>query len=334
MFIRSLWAGIGRGVRRLKLALLLYLVNTVLALVLTAPVYNALGAAVGNSGFSPELVRNFDLVLWVDILTKIGPTLRGSMAQLVCALLLYQAWKIASRVGIVHALHGDARGDFWTGTRRYATRALFVSLLFGLPLVLFVVLAGGISWAFQERVWPGEAGGYWTTLVLAPVLLLVASATAGVMRDYGLAALVIDKRSVWQAWRIGLAWPFKHGSALGLYGFWLVVGGALVALPTLVETQVEFRSTGGAIAVTLLAQLLLLLRAFVQVAWLGSETAFYEGIRARQVPPVILPTPPPPQASLPFAAPVPLAVAAEPEPEFEPQFGFKPEPEPDDTMQG
>jgi len=104
------------------------------------------------------------------------------------------------------------------------------------------------------------------------------------MHDYGRMALVVSDQKVLRATGIGIAWPFKHGKASGLYVVWFVPAALLLLLPTVLGMTVA-AATGGAIwGRFLMQQILLLLRAAVTVGWFGSETALYETIKFQEMP--------------------------------------------------
>lgn len=285
MFSDSIRAGLTALRNRRGLAGLVYLANLAAAFLLAVPLYAALDGVVGPSGFSPDLTRAFDVVLWADILGKVETTLRAMGAQLVWVALLYLVWKAVLSVGLIHALRGGGVRSFWQGVGRYGARALALGGLFlalalgwGLMLAVGAAVIGGVD--------PGEVATFWIGLVGLPAVGVAGFALLDLMHDYARAALVIGGERVWKAWRTGLAWPFRHAAAPGVYAVWFL----LAALFLLAPSAMEGAETAGW-GLFLAQQALLMGRAAVTVGWFGSEVALYERIH-RDAAPLLAGTPP------------------------------------------
>ncbi len=279
----SFTAGLNGVRRRPGLVALIYAMNLVLAFVLSVPVAIALSSTVGNTGFDADLAGGFNFVLWADIIEEAGEALGALQFQLLWMIPLYLIWKAAASIGLIHALRGDDARSFWQGVGRYTGKAVLLGLLFLVPVLVGVVgllvVAGVLS-----AIWPGEVGGFWINFVTLPTLAISGLAVLDLMHDYARMALVVDEKKVFKAMFTGLAWPFKHGQASGLYVAWFVPAAVLLLLPTVLDMNVA-AATGGAVwGLFLMQQILLLLRAAVTVGWFGSETAFYEAIRLQEMP--------------------------------------------------
>ncbi len=263
--------------------MLLYVMNLILALVLSIPIAVAFSDTVGPTGFGPDLAAGFDIVLWADIIEEVGDTLSALQFQLLWMVPLYLIWKAAASVGLIHALRGDQFRPFWQGVSRYTARALLLGLLF-LILTALGVLATFVVMGLLNSLWPGAVGAFWVNLVLAPTLLISLVAVLDLMHDYARIALVYDEQPVFTALGTGLMWPFRHGQASVLYLIWFAPAALLWLLPFVFDMNVT-GATGFAIwALFLTQQVLLLLRAAITVGWYGSETAFYETIRLQEMP--------------------------------------------------
>lgn len=310
MFTRSIGEGIGRVSKRFRLVLLIYAVNLLIAFLLVLPVYYMLGSVAASSGYSVELMQGFDPVLWADILSSAGAVLRSSLMQLVWALPVFLLWKVASHVGLVYALQRSSNTDgpnyFWFGVGRYTGRALLLATLFLIPSVILCGLVLLLSFGLH-RIWSGEVGGFWIYAVFAPLLLLIVLAIFNLMHDYGRIALLLENRSVVTAWRTGLLWPFKHRTSLLLYAFWFFIGVVLLMLPTLLSINVPTETISLVWILFLFQQLVLLARAWVNVAWIGSEVALFEDVGEREMSAHRF-TPAPAPAFIPAMTPVPPLV--------------------------
>lgn len=283
MLQAALRAGLAGIKRRPGLAVLLYAVGALVALLLSLPVYHALLSATGETGFGPDLARGFDLVLWADIMERAGVTLGAVALQLLWIAPLYLVWKVAAGVGIIYALSRGQVRSFWQGAGRYTGRGLLLALLYGLLLLgtggLLYTVVGGLS-----IFWRGEVASFWIYGVFAPTLLITALSLLDLMQDYSRIALVVEHQPVGRAWKTGIQWPFRHGTAGRLYATWFALAAVLLILPALLEMHVTAGSAGSIWLLFGLQQLVLLARAAVTVGWLGSEVAFFEDVRLRETP--------------------------------------------------
>ena len=278
--IRAGFTGIAR---RPSLVVLLYAVNGLLAFVLSVPIYNALADVVGPTGFGPDLARAFDVVVWADVMEQAGTTLGAVAVQLLWIVPLYLLWKVAASVGLIHALMGSRVRSFWQGVGRYTGRALLLALLYGLLLAGMGLLVAGLV-ALLDLVWDGEVASFWIYGVIAPTLLITALSILDLMQDYGRIALVVEERPVRSAWKAGVVWPFRHSKASLLYIVWFALSALLLALPTLLDMSFTAATAGTIWLLFGFQQLALLARAAATVGWIGSEVAFFEDVRWRQMP--------------------------------------------------
>lgn len=298
MIVDSLRAGITAVRRRPGLVFLLYGVNLAVAFVLAMPLYSALSATVGATGFGPDLARGFDLVLWTDVMEQVRVVFGALWAQLFWMVPLYLVWRTAAGVGMVYALSGEGTASFWEGVGRFTGRGLLLTLGYALLLAgLFVVT--GIAYAIVAGVARGEVALVWWNAFLLPLLFATGFALLDLMQDYAQIALVTDERRVREAFRIGLGWPFRHGRAVVLYAAWLLPAGLLLAVPTALDTLLPAATATSVWLLFLLQQAFLVMRAAVTQGWIGSEVAFFQTILATEPLPIPLASAP----SVPDASP-------------------------------
>jgi hypothetical protein len=278
MFGSHFQAGLAALRRRPGLALLLFAMQLALAFILTLPLYFTLNEIVGPTGFSDDLARQFDIVLWFDIMEKVEPMLGGLLWQVLLAGVLLLVWHAASGVGLVHALRAGGGRSFWQGVGRFTGPGLLLALLFLLLAFAWLIPVGVVN-AAVKAVWAGTVGEWWTNNVLTPTLFIAGIAVLDLMHDYARAALVIDEAPVGRAWRTGIGWPFRHGVASWLYLAWFVPGLGLWLLPTVVDL-----SFAAAWVPFLVQQGCLLARAFVTVGWVGSAVSLFEEVRLQEMP--------------------------------------------------
>ncbi|MFV1981657.1 MAG: hypothetical protein ACC655_10920 [Rhodothermia bacterium] len=273
--IRSLIArGIAKAASRRSLILLLYLVGLGVAALLAVPVFRAVDTLFGSSGFSAELARRFDIVLWMDMLEKGGTALAGAMRQFFWAIPLFIVWKVASQVGLVYALKDDGQASFWEGVSRYTLRGLLLALIY----LLLGGFAIAILWIILVLIikGQGEPGQFWTAIVIGPILSIVILALFDLMHDYARMRLVLRRDGIWRSFLSGSFFPIRRLSALFLYKVWFLVGGVLWLLPFWLDGVFAKTTIAGMLGAFLVQQIVILTRHGATVAWIGSEVFYFE----------------------------------------------------------
>lgn len=283
MVRHSFKEGLQRLRRRPGLAGLLYLVNLLFGLVLSVPAYLIMRDRLGATGFGPDRAAHFDVVLWADVLDRVGPALAGLSIHLLWMVPLYVLWKVAASLGVIFALQDSARHSFWRGVRRFIGAGLLLALIYVLILAGWGVLTIVLS-LLLSMVWEGEIGTFWINGVIFPALIVLGLALVDMMHDYSRIALTTADQKVTSAWKMGLLWPIRHGAAVGLYALWFVLAAALAFVPPAADMFITVETPAGIWALFILQQLILLLGAAVTTAWLGSEVAFFEQIRRPRLP--------------------------------------------------
>ncbi len=282
MTVRSITSGFQLAARRPGLALLVYLANLSLALLISIPVFSALSVATANSGYAPELVERFDIVLWADILEKAGDALLGSWVQVSWVIPIVLVWKVAMSVGLVHALRDGGIRSFWEGVGRFTGKATLMALLY-LVLVLAWLLVLGIVifvTALVVSTAPASFTLYW---IVAPVAVVVGLAVFDLMHDYGRISLVTEGRGVAAAWLDGIKYPFRHPGTIWLYGFWALI--ALLVSAAAVRLHASWGATMAGVWLLFLGQqVFFFVRSAATVAWFGSEVSFFERLKHREAP--------------------------------------------------
>ncbi len=256
--------------RRAPLAVLIFAANLFLALIVSVSLFAALNAAVSGSGFSEELAQGFDLTLWADIL-EAHPEITTTIAwQLLYIVPLYLIWNTLLLTGLGHALARGGHGSFWQGVARHGFRAALLGLMYGAIAVLLVI-GIGILVALAATVGPGEAGVYYAVTVLLPLLLVLALALVDMMQDFARLDLILGGKTVTRAWLGGFAWPFRSGTANGVYILWMLGSGLIILLAAALDLGM-----GGVFMAFLLQQVMMFARAAATVGWIGSEVAVWE----------------------------------------------------------
>ncbi len=280
--MRDGWRGLRK---RPGLAVLLYAVILIASVTITIPLYMVLGESTALTGFGPDLVARFDMILLTEIMNDVGAGVLGTVAMLVWLLPVLFLWKVASSVGLIHALTLGAMRSFWDGVGRFTGPGLLLSLLNLAVLIVWVVVAVLIAVVVAALMPVGAPAEIPVTMAF--VLVVLGVGLIGLTQDFGRINLVCEGRGVFAAWLEGIRYPVRHPEVFALYGFWWLAAGILSAV--LVGLHVSWASTIEAAWLLFLAhQALLLVRSAGTVAWTGSAVGLHEHIRFREAPLIAL----------------------------------------------
>ncbi|MEM8484280.1 MAG: hypothetical protein AAF564_01965 [Bacteroidota bacterium] len=282
LFTQSLGAGFQLLRGRLGLVALLYGFDLLVAVLLGFPIYNAVVEHVGITGFGPDLIQRFDLVLWREILDGLTEAFKVLGIQLLIVIPVYWIWKTASRMGVIYALHQGGIWPFWRGVGYYTGKGLLLGLLF-LPVKAIAAAVAVMIGLGIINVWTGEVGAFWSMAVILPFLVIAALATIDLFQRYARIAVVVRHDTVWRAFSAGLSWPLKYGAASYLYIAWfmfvLLIFGMTQGLNALLHVGVS-----AVVVAFLIQQVSLFTREAATVGWIGSEVSLFERTHIHELP--------------------------------------------------
>ncbi|HUF09506.1 MAG TPA: hypothetical protein VMO47_09310 [Rhodothermales bacterium] len=259
---------------RRGLVLLLYLFGLVLAVLVGGAVSRLLSVEIGPTGFSERLTERFDIVLWADFWDGLAAGFAAVARQAVLAGVIMMIWKVASSVGLIHALQGDSRLSFWEGVSRFTLRGISLGLLYLLPLLaLLAVVVIAFEAAASDM---GEVGAFWTRFVVMPLAVIVLAATVDLFHDYARMHLVLRQTKIRRAWLEGIKWPFRHFRSVFLYKIWFWISALLWIAVLLVGFYMPDQTLGAVMAAFVIQQGLIIARSGAYVSWIGAEVAFFE----------------------------------------------------------
>lgn len=268
---------------RKSLVWLVYAFGLIVAVLIGSALIRILSFEIGPTGFSQHLIERFDLVLWFDYWEGIASGMAGIARQIALAGIIMMIWKVATSVGLIHALQGDASASFWEGVSRFTIRGVGLGLLYVLPLVLLLVLAGLTLEMFASSM--GEVGAFWTRFVGLPIVIILLVATFDLFHDYARIHLVLRGATIRRSWLQGIKWPFQHFRSVFLYKIWFWISAALWIAVLLVGFYMPDQSVGAVVLAFIIQQGLIVFRTGAYVSWIGAEVAFFE----RYAPPARLP---------------------------------------------
>jgi len=245
-------------------------------LLLAAPVWSTLSAALDQSLYAPQLARVLDLVAVADILgdlrrnnTALGA---GAIAALVLTLLLSPFLTgVVTTAGRAHE-PARLRQLFAGGVAEYARmlRMLVWAVVpLGVALAIGGALADAAEKAADEAILEAVADRWSLAATVASVLLV---ALANLTLDAGRAQLAIDRRrrSAVLAWWRGVKLLLRRpGAMLGCYVLLTLAGLLLAALLVLARLNLPAGNAGWLLLAFLLTQLIVLV-----LAWMRSARLF------------------------------------------------------------
>ncbi|MCB0720335.1 MAG: hypothetical protein KDD65_17945 [Bacteroidetes bacterium] len=285
-------AGIAIAKQKPGLALLLYLVNGLVSLVVAMPAFFALQRALGDSGWGKDLAGSFNLPVWTDIWNVlfqadadggVAPEIKILTTLLFFAIPLMWLWKALASVGVVNAVRDNGMRGFWSGVGRYGGRAILLALPWFL-ISLIAVAGVGFAMSLIASTIRTEKAVYWSFTIGMPVLSILVLALLDLMHDYGRIGIVAREEKASKAFFNGISMPFRNPGALAVYAIWFFAGLVLLVLPGFLDTWMTSGTWIGLIALIVLQQLLMVLRSGVTVGWFGSEVAYFEAVRFHDEP--------------------------------------------------
>ncbi|HKF44157.1 MAG TPA: hypothetical protein VKG01_13735 [Thermoanaerobaculia bacterium] len=298
--LSSGFAAIGGG---LGIVLLLTATTVVLSILAAAPLGPALGDAFGRTLAGDHVIRNHPLFAPTDVydfLHEKSDAVGGAAAATRWAALLILLQQILFAGGIVAVLGkagGFTAGEFAWGVRRNAWHNFKC-------FAIFLLLGGGVigTWvwgthAFAKRVFesspPGSRGplAFRITVILVALLLY---AILSLLHDFARAARRFDNSvGALRSWgRARRALSGRWTRALGLFFFWLVLGGVVLAAGFSLEWMSPAVSAVAVFLQILLQIAILAIRPVIRVAAWGSYLALYDRTEAERIPPPVEPTEP------------------------------------------
>lgn len=272
----SLVAGLRRASAQPRLALMLWLVNLVLALVAAGPAASTLHALLADAPAGDRLLEGFSFGIAADLLKAEPGRFRLLFALVIVAAVLALLANTATTGGVLDVLTTDDRRRFLhrfgRGAGRFFGRFLRAGLAAGLVVAAGAAVATAALRLLKRRLedspWepmPFALGLAWLVLVagLAVLVLLALDVgRIGIVREDGRSAL----RACWTGLRFVLRHPF---AVLGIWAGCACLFGVVLAAYLGVRSTVPAASALGIALMVVAQQLVMLARAGLRVALFG-----------------------------------------------------------------
>lgn len=260
---------------RFRLVVLVYALNLLLVFAVAFPVYRIMMESVGATGFGKDLLLEFDILLWREILIENRDSLQQLLWTVLLVIPVFWVWKTAVQMGTIYALHQGAMWSFWPGVFTHTGSGLMVGLCF-LPLKAAWVVLTFIGAAFlQTSYFSGEVGSFWLMAVCTPIVLLTGLAILELYQRYARLALVVRNDRLVQALKVGFVWPQRHSVISLVYLYWYGITAGVFLFSMFVNAELHV-GTSYVLLALFIQQVIMLGRSAVTVGWVGSEVFLFE----------------------------------------------------------
>jgi hypothetical protein len=290
-FMRAFVTGVRRANSALRLVLLLYAVNLLLAVPIALGFRSTVAVAFGHSTSPESLIRGFDYTVVQDFMDHHGREIESLFRQLVGFAFVSMLLSTFLAGGTLSTLRDQNGGfsaeTFFRDCGKYFARFFRLFLIFGILLILLaVVLSAGLGAALTQMIdnADSEVGAFAAFIgvglaFVLPVMLLMMAA------DYAkIITVTNDARSVTGAARDAFRFILKNFfSAVGLQLTLLVLLFLLVAAYWGIEGFIGMTSPLSIAVVFLIQQLFMISRMWIRVTFFSGEMMLYEAQKPQPV---------------------------------------------------
>ena len=278
--------GFYRSFRRLTLTLLLFAVNFAMAWLVTLPIKTAFADILGLHGFGADPANINDIILSVDLFKEAGNPFGTAFSVFMWTIPIMLIWRAVSHAGLANVLHDTdpataelESGGFWAGVGQYGRKSIIVTAMLGFATLIIIGIAGAIIIGATSSM--DEIGQYNSVIFILPAVLIYIASFFAIWMDYARIEIVLsdNKTSVVGAIKVGFVLGIRKFSAWFLTIIWGIIGATLILLPTWIDIKFTTNAVQAVLIVFVLQQFVLLFRAWVTIAWTGSEVALSERLR-------------------------------------------------------
>ncbi len=308
-FSKALTLGFYNSRRSLRVVLLLYGINFLIAVPLALAFRSALIAGFGDSMSVEALVKDFDSTTFSDFIKFHGPRISSLFREVMWLTLLYMFVNTLTGGGVISSLHEMQQfslsnflencGKFFARLFRLFTILAVVIALFG--FIWFLVVGFIFAMATRDASFEKPVAIWFFVMVavfLFPIMLLIMAG------DYAkIAAVVNDETKMWKTFWESLKFVSKNIlPTVALQISILLVLATAVVLYWLVEGQIGMTSGTGILAMFVVQQASAGFKVWTRVWTFAGELALYKHVAVMQerldFTPTEVPTPPLAQTTL------------------------------------
>ncbi len=205
--------GIGQGLRQWRIALVVYIIQLLLAMTLGMQLYQVFEASIGDSLELQKLIKSYDHTVISDLLNVHGGSITPIIGQARWVVLAYMIFSVFINAGLTYSVHQGSTTlkEFWKGGGTYFFRFFKLGLLYLVGYLILLILigmaAGTVLGNIQAYSSEKIAFLWWGLLVF---ITIVSMAQLFAASAYSKLA-IIDGQSIWSSfisgWRtLGQRW--------------------------------------------------------------------------------------------------------------------------------
>ena len=197
--------GIGQGLRQWRIALVVYIIQLLIAMTLGMQLYQVFEASIGNSLELDELLKGYDHTIVQDFLNVHGGSITPIIGQVRWVVLAYMIFSIFINAGLLYVVHERSTSwkDFWNGGAMYFFKSaglFLIYLIFYIALIAVIGISFGAVFAKALDFSSEKVAFLWfgiLSLIFIITILKIMSASV-----YSRFA-IMEGQSVWSAFKTG-----------------------------------------------------------------------------------------------------------------------------------
>lgn len=277
-----------------KFLLLMWISNSIGALVLTIPVYYLLSENLSRSLVSDKLAAGFDY-LWFLQFANLYKSNLEQLPYLIYSIVgvytLVQTFYLGGLISVFHLPKKNHMVDFFYGGIKFWLRffkILLISLvLFAAAFIINDLLGDLISWAFERT------GNYMTDFILRSlryIILIILIGVVTIISDYAKVHIgVTDDNKIFESIKQSFLF-IKHNFNIVFTVFFLVaIIGALGAIIyNIIEIFIPRTPYYFLLLAFILQQMLVIFRLAVRMLFYSTEVFLYKDLSADLIETVII----------------------------------------------
>jgi len=278
----------------IKFLLLMWVSNSIGALVLTIPVYYLLSENLSRSLVSDRLAAGFDY-LWFIQFSNLYKSNLEQLPYLIYSIVgvytLVQTFYLGGLISIFHLPKKNHMVDFFYGGVKFWLRffkILLISLvLFAAAFIINDLLGDLISWAFERT------GNYMTDFILRSfryIILIILIGFVTIVSDYAKVHIgVTDDYKIFNSIKQSALFIKNNFNTVFTVFFLVAVIGALGAIVyNIIEIFIPRTPYYFLVLAFILQQMLVIFRLAVRMLFYSTEVFLYKDLNADLVEPVIV----------------------------------------------
>ena len=283
---KSYSAGLVSAAKSKRMTTLIYSVTLLLALVIAIPFHSVLIAQAGNTMALSSLVKHFDYTSYTDFMRQSGKAIRPFLLTAVWMGFFFLLFTIFFTGGVLTILTEENKftvKDFLTGCGKYFMRflrlAVYIIIIISVIEGLLIFVIGVILAAAYTTV-QSEASLFYIFLVGTIIGLLFLTLFLTIS-DYAKVILFREDskkvlKSMWTSTKFVLRHFF---GAFLLYLLLLIAPVVFFILYFLLDESIGMISGFTIFIMFLIQQVLIWLRTWVKIWFLGSELTYFDLIQ-------------------------------------------------------